>query len=141
MAKAMPLRNTSFSAVDEEAFNSPVFYLGFRNAVHVSKKRSTSLRGVESLQSNLELPYECSQIAAFSCCCYLCDLCHASTLSQQLEPKCVENSPERHGGIGCSYVENKVLTGTLKEPLYWHIDRFEDGEKARAAVGPDKCCI
>ena len=44
--------------------------------------------------------------------------------SAQLEPKCVENSPERHGGIGCSYVENKVLSGVLRDPLYWHIDRF-----------------
>src|SRR3954464_6561762 len=57
--------------------------------------------------------------------------------SAQLEPKCVENSPERHGGIGCSYVANKELSGNLREPLYWHIDRFDDGEKARAAVGPD----
>jgi quercetin dioxygenase-like cupin family protein len=55
----------------------------------------------------------------------------------QLEPKCVENSPERHGGIGCSYVENKVLSGVLRDPLYWHIDRFDNGEKARGAVGPD----
>lgn len=55
----------------------------------------------------------------------------------QLEPKCVENSPERRGGIGCSYVENKALSGVFREPLYWHIDRFDDGEKARAAVGPD----
>lgn len=61
----------------------------------------------------------------------------SQTTSAQLEPKCVENSPERHGGFGCSYVENKVLGGTLREPLYWHIDRFDDGERARAAIGPD----
>ncbi len=59
------------------------------------------------------------------------------TASAELEPKCVENSPERRGGIGCSYVENKALSGQLREPLYWHIDRFDDGEKARAEVGPD----
>ncbi len=52
----------------------------------------------------------------------------------QLEPKCVENSPERQGGIGCSYIEDKPLPSTLKEPLYWHIDRFDSGEKAKAAV-------
>jgi quercetin dioxygenase-like cupin family protein len=57
--------------------------------------------------------------------------------SAQLEPKCVENSSERHGGIGCSYVANKELSGHLREPLYWHPDRFDDGEKARAAAGPD----
>ena len=61
------------------------------------------------------------------------------TVSAQLrlEPKCVENSPERHGGMGCSYVADKALSGTLREPLYWHIDRFEDGDKARAAAGPN----
>ena len=57
--------------------------------------------------------------------------------SAQLEPKCVEDSPERHGGIGCSYVANKALTGPLHEPLYWHIDRFNDEGKARAAGGPN----
>jgi quercetin dioxygenase-like cupin family protein len=56
--------------------------------------------------------------------------------AQQLEPKCVEDSPERHGGTGCSYVENKPLSGALHEPLYWHIDRFDDKGKAQAAVGP-----
>jgi quercetin dioxygenase-like cupin family protein len=54
----------------------------------------------------------------------------------QLEPACVENSPERRGEIGCSLVENKPLPETLKEPLFWHIDRFDSGERARAAVGP-----
>jgi hypothetical protein len=53
----------------------------------------------------------------------------------QLEPACVENSPERRGEIGCSLVENKPLPGTLKEPLFWHIDRFASGERARAAIG------
>ena len=61
----------------------------------------------------------------------------SQTVSAQLEPKCVEDSPERHGGVGCSYVANKELSGTLREPLYWHIDRFDDGDKAQAAVGPD----
>lgn len=52
------------------------------------------------------------------------------------EPVCVENSPERRGEIGCSIVENKPLPTNLKEPVFWHIDRFESGESARAAVGP-----
>jgi quercetin dioxygenase-like cupin family protein len=60
----------------------------------------------------------------------------ATTASAQLEPACVENSPERHGEIGCSLVENKPLPGALQEPLFWHIDRFESAEAARAAVGP-----
>lgn len=59
------------------------------------------------------------------------------TASAELEPKCIENSPERHGGMGCSYVANKALKGPFREPVYWHIDRFESGEKARAAESPD----
>jgi len=57
-------------------------------------------------------------------------------VSAQEEPLCVENSPERRGEIGCSIIENKPLPGNLKEPLFWHIDRFGTGERARAAVVP-----
>ena len=60
----------------------------------------------------------------------------AKTASAQLESPCVENSPERRGEIGCSLVEDKPLPGPLKEPLFWHIDRFDSGDRARAAVGP-----
>jgi quercetin dioxygenase-like cupin family protein len=56
--------------------------------------------------------------------------------SAQLEPSCVENSPERRGEIGCSLVENKPLPPDLKAPLVWHIDRFTTEAAARAAVGP-----
>jgi quercetin dioxygenase-like cupin family protein len=59
-----------------------------------------------------------------------------TTVSAQLEPSCVENSPERRGEIGCSLVENKPLPATLKEPLFWHMDRFDTGDHARAAIGP-----
>jgi hypothetical protein len=40
----------------------------------------------------------------------------------QLEPACVENSPERRGEIGCSLVENKPLPPGPKGPLVWHIE-------------------
>jgi quercetin dioxygenase-like cupin family protein len=49
---------------------------------------------------------------------------------------CVENSPERHGEIGCSIVERKPLPATLKEPVFWHIDRFDSAAGAQAGVGP-----
>ena len=49
---------------------------------------------------------------------------------------CVENSPERRGEIGCSIIEKKALPDGLKEPVFWHIDRFDSAERARAAVGP-----
>jgi hypothetical protein len=58
------------------------------------------------------------------------------TSSAQEEPLCVENSPERRGEIGCSIVEIKPLPANLKEPVFWHIDHFQSGERARAAIGP-----
>jgi quercetin dioxygenase-like cupin family protein len=51
-----------------------------------------------------------------------------------LEPSCAENSPERRGEIGCSLVENKPLPESLTGPLFWHIDRYDSEESARAAV-------
>jgi len=54
----------------------------------------------------------------------------------QLMSTCVENSPERRGETGCSIIETKVLPDGLKEPLFWHIDRFDSAEPARAAAGP-----
>jgi quercetin dioxygenase-like cupin family protein len=59
----------------------------------------------------------------------------ARSASAQFEPSCIENSPERRGEIGCSLVETKPLPDNLKEPLFWHIDRFESGGPARAAAG------
>jgi quercetin dioxygenase-like cupin family protein len=49
---------------------------------------------------------------------------------------CVENSPERRGEIGCSIVESKALPDGIKEPVFWHIDRFDSLERARRAVAP-----
>lgn len=63
------------------------------------------------------------------------------TASAQLEPPCVANSPERRGQIGCSIVEDQPLPGDLKAPLFWHIDRFDSGERARAAVGPASAAL
>lgn len=60
----------------------------------------------------------------------------AETALAQEEPACAENSPERRGEIGCSIVENKPLPAYLGEPVFWHIDRFESGERARAGIGP-----
>lgn len=54
----------------------------------------------------------------------------------QEEPVCIENSPERRGEIGCSIVEKKPLPATLKEPAFWHIDRFDSPERAQASIGP-----
>lgn len=57
-------------------------------------------------------------------------------LKAQEEPLCVEDSPERRGEIGCSVIETKLLPSNLKEPVFWHIDRFQNRETAQAAVDP-----
>ena len=59
----------------------------------------------------------------------------AQTASAQPQPVCVDDSPERRGGIGCSIIETKSLPESLKEPLFWHIDQFDSSERVRAA-GP-----
>ena len=59
-----------------------------------------------------------------------------STAAAQLAPRCIEDSPERRGELGCSIIETKLLPADLREPLFWHIDRFDSVERARAAVGP-----
>lgn len=64
-----------------------------------------------------------------------CLLLTSHALKGEEEPKCVENSPERHGEIGCSIIEIKPLPA-IEEPVFWHIDRFKNGERAQAAVGP-----
>src|SRR5438874_726470 len=58
----------------------------------------------------------------------------ANMATAQLMPTCVENSPERRGELGCSIIENKLLPDGLKEPLFWHIDRFDSAERARMTV-------
>ncbi len=59
-----------------------------------------------------------------------------STASAQFMATCVPDSPERRGEIGCSIIQTKTLPDGLSEPVFWHIDRFESAERARAAVGP-----
>lgn len=59
-----------------------------------------------------------------------------NTAAAQLMSTCVENSPERRGEFGCSIIETKVLPDGLRAPVFWHIDRFDALERARAAVGP-----
>jgi hypothetical protein len=59
-----------------------------------------------------------------------------NSAAAQLMSTCVENSPERRGELGCSIIESKVRPDGLREPVFWHIDRFDALERARAAVGP-----
>ena len=66
----------------------------------------------------------------------LLSLLIANIAAAQLMPTCVENSPERQGRPGCSLIEDKLLPADLKGSLYWHVDRFDSGEHARAAIGP-----
>src|SRR5688572_6112372 len=59
-----------------------------------------------------------------------------NTAEPQLMSTCVPDSPERRGEIGCSIIQSKLLPQGLTEPVFWHIDRFDSPERARAAVGP-----
>lgn len=58
------------------------------------------------------------------------------TAAAQLMSTCVADSPERRGEIGCSIIQSKPLPESITEPVFWHIDRFDSPERARAAVGP-----
>jgi quercetin dioxygenase-like cupin family protein len=59
-----------------------------------------------------------------------------NTVSAQLMSTCVPDSPERRGEIGCSIIQSKPLPEGLTEPVFWHIDRFDSPDRARAAAGP-----
>lgn len=79
-------------------------------------------------------PFRAGSVVAVSVFLLL-SLAFVSAQELREEPLCVENSPERHGEIGCSIVEIKTLP-VLKEPVYWHLDRADSGERAHAALGP-----
>jgi quercetin dioxygenase-like cupin family protein len=53
----------------------------------------------------------------------------------QLMSTCVEKAPVPRGQFGCSILANKLLPRGLREPVYWHIDRFDSEAAARAGVG------
>jgi quercetin dioxygenase-like cupin family protein len=59
-----------------------------------------------------------------------------SIAAAQLMSTCAPDSPERRGGIGCSIIESKPFPEGLRSPVFWHIDRFDSLDAARAAVGP-----
>jgi len=65
----------------------------------------------------------------------------AHTAAAQQMSTCVENSPERRGEIGCSIIESKVLPDGLKEPVFWHVDRFDSPDAARGAGGPASIAV
>lgn len=60
----------------------------------------------------------------------------ANGAGTQLMSTCSGDSPERRGEMGCTIIERKLLPSDLAQPLFWHIDRFDSLERARAAVGP-----
>ena len=64
-----------------------------------------------------------------------------SIAAAQLESPCVPDSPERHGELGCSVVEIKPLPTPLAKQLYWHIDRFDTGDRAREALTPTSIAL
>jgi quercetin dioxygenase-like cupin family protein len=59
----------------------------------------------------------------------------------QLMSTCAPDSPERRGEIGCTVLQTKPLPEGLTEPVFWHIDRFDSPDRARAAVGPASIAV
>src|SRR5215208_822126 len=59
----------------------------------------------------------------------------------QLMSTCGPDSPERRGQIGCTVFPSKPLPEALTEPVFWHIDRFDSPDRARAAVGPSSVAV
>lgn len=53
----------------------------------------------------------------------------------QLMTTCADDSPERHGQQGCTVIASRVISDGLKEPVFWHIDRFQTLQAAQAAAG------
>src|SRR5215204_1397115 len=53
----------------------------------------------------------------------------------QLMSTCVEKAPVPQGQLGCSILQTKLLPKDLREPVFWHIDRFDIEAAARAGVG------
>ena len=61
----------------------------------------------------------------------------ALTAQERPSVRCTENSPERRGEEGCSILVTRPLVASLKEPTYWHIDRFDSLEAAARVADPD----
>jgi quercetin dioxygenase-like cupin family protein len=59
----------------------------------------------------------------------------AMPVDAQLMSTCVEKPALQPGELGCSILQTKLLPDGLREPLFWHIDRFATEETARSAVG------
>lgn len=60
------------------------------------------------------------------------------TLAAAQEPtpvKCTENSPERRGEVGCTVLASRPFVGPLPKSVYWHIDRFDSLDDAKAKAG------
>jgi len=66
----------------------------------------------------------------------------AVILAQAAEPiRCMQDSPERRGGTGCSIVADTLLRDLPAQPLYWHIDKFPALRAAQAAAGAASVAI
>ena len=59
----------------------------------------------------------------------------AMPAAAQLMSTCVAKPPVPRGELGCSILQTKPLPDGLREPVFWHIDRFDTEAAARAAVG------
>jgi quercetin dioxygenase-like cupin family protein len=58
----------------------------------------------------------------------------AMPVDAQLMSTCVEKPALAPGELGCSILQTKLLPDGLREPLFWHIDRFPTEQTALSAV-------
>jgi quercetin dioxygenase-like cupin family protein len=64
-------------------------------------------------------------------------VCALAAAEERPPVRCIENSPERRGEEGCTILASRPLVASMKNPTYWHIDRFDSLEAATKAAGPD----
>jgi quercetin dioxygenase-like cupin family protein len=102
-----------------------------KNSAYYDVRRITPM----SLCSLMEETKMATQRAGLTIVVAVLSMLIANAVAAQLMSPCVENSPERRGELGCSIIEKKLLPDSLKGPVFLHIDRFDNLELARAAVG------
>lgn len=64
-------------------------------------------------------------------------VCGLATAAPRPSVKCIEDSPERRGEVGCTILASRLLHGSMTKLVYWHLDRFDSIKAAKKAAGPN----
>ena len=62
-------------------------------------------------------------------------VCIVAAAQERPPVKCTQDSPERRGEEGCTILASRPFVGSVTEPVYWHIDRFDSLEAGKKAAG------